>query len=174
MEVFLELLKYTIPALVVLATAYFLLKLYLESQFRLQATAQRGESLKTTLQLRLQAYERLTLFCERAAIHNALLRARMPGMRVADLRNALLASVNQEFDHNAVQQLYVSETLWKIISLAKEETLALIARTAAGLDADADADLLVDALFGHFNRLDAPTPLQRAISAIRTEAKELF
>jgi hypothetical protein len=108
MEVFLELLKYTIPALVVLATAYFLLKLYLESQFRLQAMAQRGESLKTTLQLRLQAYERLTLFCERAAIHNALLRARTPGMRVADLRNALLASVNQEFDHNAVQQLYVS------------------------------------------------------------------
>ena len=96
MEVFLEILKYTIPALVVFATAYFLLKLYLDDRLRYEKAVQRGESLKTTLPLRLQAYERLTLLCDRAGIPSTLLRVRMPGMTVADLRGSLMLTISQE------------------------------------------------------------------------------
>ena len=173
MEVFLEILKYTIPSLVVFATAYFLLKLYLDDRLRYEKAVQRSESLKTTLPLRLQAYERLTLLCDRAGVPSTLLRVRMPGMTVADLRGALMLTISQEFDHNTSQQLYVSETLWQIITLAKNETLAFVSQTAADLPNDSDAGQLVTSLLQAVDDMPV-TPLQRAIVAIRTEAGQLF
>ena len=173
MELFFEILKYTIPSLVVFATAYFLLKLYLDDRLRYEKAVQRGESLKTTLPLRLQAYERLTLLCDRAGIPSTLLRVRMPGMTVADLRGSLMLTISQEFDHNTSQQLYVSETLWQIITLAKNETLAFVSQTAADLPHDSDAGQLVTSLLQAVDDMPV-TPLQRAIVAIRTEAGQLF
>ena len=90
-----------------------------------------------------------------------------------DLRGALMLSINQEFDHNTSQQLYVSETLWQIITLAKNETLAFVSQTASDLPADSNADELVSSLLQAIDQMPA-TPLQRAIVAIRTEAGQLF
>jgi hypothetical protein len=173
METFYEILKYTVPSLVVFATAYFLLKLYLDDRLRAELAAQRSESLKITLPLRLQAYERLTLLCDRAGITNTLLRIRMPEMRNGDLRGALLLAISQEFDHNTSQQLYVSDTLWQIISLAKNETLVLVSQTAPELDPQGDCAELVGALLERLEQ-QPNTPLQRALVAIRTEAGQLF
>lgn len=174
MELFLELLKYTVPALVVFITAYFLLKLYLDDRLRYELATQRNEALKITLPLRLQAYERLTLLCDRAAVPNTLLRIRTPGMKVRELRGALLLAISQEFDHNTSQQLYVSDTLWQIISLAKNETLNFVSRTATDLDPEANDDLLVSALLEALDQQGSITLLQKAIVAIRTEAGKLF
>lgn len=174
METLLEILKYTIPGLLVAVTAYYLLKTLLESQNRSVQLAQRNEALKITLPLRLQAYERLTLLCDRAALPNVLLRVRMNGMAMSELRGALLLAITQEFSHNTSQQLYVSETLWQIITLAKDETLAAVSRAAEGLDADNDADILVGRILQAVDEQHGATPLQRAIVAIRTEAGQLF
>lgn len=174
MEMFLELLKYTIPGLIVFLTAYFLLKLYLDDRLRMELAAQRSEAMKITLPLRLQAYERLTLLCDRVAIQNTLLRIRMPGMTTGGLRGALLLSISQEFDHNTSQQLYVSDTLWKIISLAKNETLNIVGETASDLDPNSDCSYLVEALFKVIEETGPASTLQKAIVAIRTEAGQLF
>ncbi|MBK8967429.1 MAG: hypothetical protein R3D58_05915 [Saprospiraceae bacterium] len=174
MELFLELLKFTIPALIVFFTAYFLLKMLLDERQRIDRMALKQDAQKITLPLRLQAYERLTLLCDRVSIHNSLLRIRMPGMTVADLKGALLLSISQEFEHNTSQQLFVSETLWRIINLAKSQTLDLITEAAEDLDPQANAGLLVDKLLAAVDAQDAMPPLQRAIVAIRTEAGQLF
>lgn len=174
MEIFLDLLKYTIPGLVVFATAYFLLKLYLDDRLRYELTKQRSESLKIILPIRLQAYERLTLLCDRTNVHNTLLRIRMPGMTVGELRGALMLAISQEFDHNTSQQLYVSETLWQIIALAKNDTLNFIAQTAPDLDPKADAEPFVQALLQALDEKGPATILQKAIVAVRMEAGQLF
>ncbi|MBK6931398.1 MAG: hypothetical protein IPH12_11220 [Saprospirales bacterium] len=122
-----------------------------------------GKTHKKSHFLRLQAYERLTLLCDRVAISNTLLRIRTPGMRVAELKGALMLSISQEFDHNTSQQLFVSETLWQIISVAKEQTLTLILKAAEGLDGQADADVLVERLFSMLEEQGAPTALHRAL-----------
>lgn len=173
MAFFLELLKYTVPAFIVFFTAYFLLKMLLDERQRIDRMVLRQDAQKITLPLRLQAYERLTLLCDRASIHNTLLRIRMPGMTVADLKGALLLSISQEFEHNTSQQLFVSETLWQIISLAKSQTLNSITDAAEELDSHADAGLLVDKLLAAMDEQGTP-PLQRAIIAVRTEAGQLF
>nr|MBP6829024.1 hypothetical protein [Saprospiraceae bacterium] len=90
MEMFLELLKYTIPGLLVFVSSYFLLKQYLDDKLRSELAAQRNESVRITLPLKLQAYERLILLCDRASVPNTLLRIRMPGMTSGELRGALM------------------------------------------------------------------------------------
>ncbi len=174
MSFFLEILKLTLPALVVFFTVYFMLKLLLEERQRHDAALLRQNAQKVTLPLRLQAYERLTLLCERTAIPNVLLRVRTPGMTAGQLTNALLIAIHQEFDHNTSQQLYVSDTLWRIISTARQQTLTLITQAAEGLDPQASDEALVQRLFAMLEVQGEPTPLQQAIIAIRTEAGQLF
>ena len=171
---FLELLKYTIPGLLVFVSSYFLLKQYLDDKLRSELAAQRNESVRITLPLKLQAYERLILLCDRASVPNTLLRIRMPGMTSGELRGALMLAISQEFDHNTSQQLYVSDTLWKIISLAKNETLSIVSETAPELDPKSDSSELIDVLFKVLEENGQSTMLQKAIVAIRTEAGQLF
>ncbi len=173
MELFFELLKYTIPALVVFATAYYLLKMLLDERQRIDQAILRHDAQKITLPLRLQAYERLTLLCDRVGVANTLLRVQSPGMKVRDLRGSLMLAISQEFDHNTSQQLYVSETLWQIIEFAKNNTLSMVTNTADHLDPGAPAELLFGALLEELE-LQQPTILQKTIIAIRTEAGQLF
>lgn len=173
MEFFLEILKLTIPGIIVFATAYFLLKTLLEERQRVDRALLRNDAQKITLPLRLSAYERLMLLCDRADVANTMLRVRMPGMKVRELRGALLFAINQEFEHNVSQQLYVSDVLWQIIRTAKNNTLAFITLTAPELDPESDAELFANTLLKVLDE-ESITPLQTAILAIRTEAGQLF
>lgn len=173
MEFFLDILKLTIPALIVGATAYFLLKALLDERQRIDYALLRNDAQKITLPVRLSAYERLMLLCDRADIANTMLRVQMPNMKVRDLRGVLLMAINQEFEHNVSQQLYVSDTLWQIIRMAKNNTLSLVALTGADLDPDAPAEALANALLQALDE-QSVTPLQTAIMAVRTEAGKLF
>ncbi|MBL7796365.1 MAG: hypothetical protein JNJ90_07680 [Saprospiraceae bacterium] len=174
MALFLELLKFTIPGLIVFFTAYFLLKLLLDERQRVDRMLLQQDAQKITLPLRIQAYERLTLLCDRVSLPNTLLRIRTPGMKVGDLTGALLLSISQEFEHNTSQQLYVSETLWRIITLAREQTLMLVTKAAEDLDSNTDAEELVKRIFSLLEEQEGPTPLHRALVAIRMEAGRLF
>jgi len=173
MELFFEVLKYTIPALVVFATAYYLLKILLDERQRIDQAILRNDAQKITLPLRLQAYERLTLLCDRAGVINTMFRVRAPGMKVRDLRATLMLAISQEFDHNTSQQLYVSDTLWRIIQFAKNDTLMLVTTAGSDLDTNGDAELLFNNLVEELEQQDPPT-LQKALLAIRTEAGQLF
>lgn len=173
MEFFLDILKLTIPAVIVGATAYMLLKALLDERQRMDRALLRNDAQKITLPLRLSAYERLMLLCDRADVANTMLRVRMPNMKVRDLRGVLLMAINQEFEHNVSQQLYVSDTLWQIIRMAKNNTLALVTMTGDDIDPDAPAEALAEALLKALDEMSL-TPLQTAIHAVRTEAGQLF
>jgi hypothetical protein len=174
MESLLEILKYTIPGILVFVATYFSIKQFLDDRLRRESLRQRGENSKMTLPLKLQAYERLILLCDRLTITNLLIRLRTTGMSVADLRGSLMIAVQQEFDHNVSQQLYVSETLWQILILARQQTLNLITSSASGLDPGAADDAYVQALLENAERVGEQPPLQQAIMAIRMEAGQYF
>jgi hypothetical protein len=133
----------------------------------------RNEAQKVTLPVRLSAYERLMLLCDRADVANTMLRVRMPGMKVRELRGVLLMAINQEFEHNVSQQLYVSDTLWQIIRMARNNTLAMVTMTGQDIDPESDSEALADALLKLMDEQQI-TPLQTAIMAVRTEAGKLF
>ena len=76
LELLLEILKITAPALVVFFTVYYLMKEYLAKQYSIRLLDLKENQQKSTLPLRLQAYERLSMFCERINLPSLILRLR--------------------------------------------------------------------------------------------------
>ena len=72
-----------------------------------------GDSSNT--QLRLQAYERLTLLVDRIALPNLISRINQAGTSAKDMQMLLTRSIKEEFDHNITQQIYVSTDAWNSV-----------------------------------------------------------
>ncbi len=170
MATFLEILKYIIPSLVVFATCYFLIKQFFNKEYALKALELKGKYSKDAIPLKLQAYERLLLFCDRISIPNLLLRLKTRNMTVDDLKAAMMISVQKEFEHNMAQQLYVSNKLWEILHLAKNDTISLITSSAEGLSNQENAESLANKLMQKYSSMQK-NPIQIATTAIKEEAK---
>lgn len=169
LEILLEIVKLTLPGLVVFATVYTVMRQMTE-QTRLNRRAeQAAETRKITVNLRLQAYERLSLYCERISIPNLLLRLRTENTTVLSLKWAMMQAIRQEFEHNITQQIYVSEQLWQILKLARDTTSEVIDQVAAAQDPDADVQRFIEGLF-EFLEKQEKDPLATALVAIKREA----
>ncbi len=169
MSIFLEIIKLTVPSLIVFATAYFVLRQYLQAQYQKDAMQLRNKLSKEAIPLKLKAYERLLLFCSRIDIHNLILRLKTRDMNVEQLTNAMVVSVQKEYEHNLAQQLYTSNKLWEIITLSKNDVIALIFEAAKLLPQKANANELSQALMQKIN--SNANPLKVAEKAIKEEAK---
>lgn len=173
LAVIFEILKFTIPALVMFWAVQSLFKQFLQGQQQLRLMEIKQKQSNTTLPLRLQAYERLSLFCERISITNLVMRLKTEGMQAGALRVALMMAIQQEFEHNLTQQVYVSEQLWEIIKLSRTDTVNVVTSVAEGVDPKADANELVKALFRAVETREG-SPLLTAQAAIKKEAGLLF
>jgi len=169
LAVILEIVKITVPALIVFFTVYYLIKTYLEKEYQVKALEYKQEQIRTTVPLRLQAYERLSLFCERITIPSLVLRVRNSGMTALDLRLAMMVAIQQEFEHNITQQVYVSNQLWQIIQIARDDTVNVMNVVYQQVDAKADAQEYIQHLFKHWETREGQ-PLQKALQAIKKEA----
>jgi hypothetical protein len=76
--------------------------------------------------LRIQAYERLVLYMERITPGALILRLHQAGMSSKLLRADMAKTVREELEHNLSQQIYVSDKAWKMVILAKDETINLL------------------------------------------------
>lgn len=170
MVVILEILKYTIPSLVAFIAVYYILRQYLSAQYQLQSLEVRSKYSKDAIPLKVQAYERLLLFCERISITNLLLRLKTNSMNATELKNAMVISIQKEYEHNMAQQLYASNKLWEIITLAKNDMIALVSNAYQGLDHNSTADELSNKLLQQLSTMPK-SPLDLAIAGIKEEAK---
>jgi len=169
MEFLLELLKLTLPGLLVFLAAYYVLKTYLDSQLRREEIKLQRERREATLPLKLQAYERLSMFCERITLPNLLLRVRQEEMTAGALRLGMLLDLQQEYEHNITQQVYVSTQLWEIIKIARDESIDLISIAAQEVSKDAKGQELAQQIFKLLNEREALV-VEKALLAIKKEA----
>ncbi len=172
-NILLEIIKITVPALIVFFTVYYLFKTYLDKQYQLKQLEFKQANQKTTIPLRLQAYERLSLFCERISIPNLLLRLNESGQSTAALRLKLLLTIQQEFEYNITQQLYVSEQLWQIIKISREDTMTIVNGIAENIDSKAPSSELSSRLLA-FVESQPDSSLDKALLAIKKEATILM
>lgn len=173
LEVILEILKLTIPGLIVFITVYVLLKQLTAQLLVNRQMDQRIDAQKISIPHRLQAYERLSLYCERISIPNLILRLRHESMTVNSLKWAMMQAIQQEYEHNVTQQVYVSESLWTILRMAREHMMTILDATAHTLDKTATADQYIQALFEYLEKQEID-PLITALSAIKKEAALRF
>ncbi len=172
-----DILKITLPAATVAFTVWFMLRQYFNSQFqlrRLEIQQQNAvQHTQQTLPMRLQALERLSLLCERIQIPNLILRLRADGAKVNELQAAMLIAIQQEYEHNITQRIYVSDSLWKIIEAARQHVANVVLLAASQVDAKADQSALVKSLFELLESQNQDA-LQTAQMAIRAEASSYF
>lgn len=159
----------TIPSVVVLLAVFLMFRLYFQHQTQLRILDSKREKVQVTLPLRLQAFERLTLLCERISLPDLVLRLKTPGTNASALRAALLLAIQQEYEHNLTQQLYISAELWSILIAAKDKTMDLITIAADGLAADASSDDYANQLMNMISA-ENTLPSQIAKRAIKTES----
>ncbi len=169
LNVILEIVKLTIPALIVFATAYYMLNALLKRQSEAQMLELKQKQSETTLPIKLTAYERLSLFCERIAMHNLVLRQRQPGMSAEQLRLSMLLSIQQELEHNITQQVYVSHELWQIIKVARDHHVRIINEVYDELEEKATAEVYSNKLLDTMRALPGSS-LDKAQLAIKKEA----
>ena len=164
----LDILKYILPSLVVFATAYYLLKQYLNHQTALKSLELKSKDDNTLTAVKLQAYERLTLFLERIMPYNLYLRLNNSDLNAKSLQNAMLIALQQEYEHNLTQQVYISNNLWKIIKLAKDQTVDIISQCGDHVYNTDGPDALMSKINKVMNELKM-NPIEQAKAAIKKE-----
>lgn len=173
LSVILEIIKVTIPALIVFLTVYYLLKTYLDKQYQVKLLKFKQKQHGVTIPLRLQAYERLSLFCERITIPSLVLRLKQEDQNAAIFRVALLMTIQQEFEYNITQQVYVSDQLWQIIKISRDETVNIINGLAEKVDPKAPSKELAGVLLKYVEAQPS-SALDKALIAIKKEASILM
>lgn len=162
-------LGFTLPSIIVLLAVFLMFKQYFQHLSHTRILELKREKSQITLPLRLQAFERLILLCERIDLPDLVLRLKTPGTNAGALRSALLLAIQQEYEHNLTQQLYVSPELWSILISAKNKTMDLITIAADGIDNQANADDYARKLITMAYNEDA-LPSHIAKRAIKTES----
>lgn len=168
-----EILKYTLPAIVVLLCAIFVLRAVLKYYLvRLSLESKRETNVKT-LNIRLQAYERIVLFLERISPQQLVLRVDAREMDVDRYHRILLQTIREEFEHNIAQQIYISAEAWELVKSAKESVVQMINKSKNELN-EGDPALDLASKIIELKMLEGNKQIDRAVSFIKKEVMGLF
>ncbi|MEM7657409.1 MAG: hypothetical protein AAF399_14840, partial [Bacteroidota bacterium] len=156
-EILAEILKYVVPAGLVLLAVKYMNDQQLKRQQVEETHRLRAEILKTHLPLKLSAYERGILFLERISPENLLPRVSPVQKNVRQFLAELKLDIHSEYEHNLAQQLYISPQGWQMLRHAKEDLINLIQQQAKELPPESEAlQLSLKVLEAYMGRPDNP------------------
>jgi hypothetical protein len=92
-----------------------------------------------TKPLRLQAYERLVLLCERISLPSLISRVSIPGISAREMQMLLIESIKQEYEYNISQQVYVSTLAWDAVRNLRDQSMLVVNQIANVLPSNASA-----------------------------------
>jgi len=123
--------------------------------------------------LRLQAYERLSLFADRITLKNLVTRMHATGFTSAELKAGLTESIRQEYEHNITQQNYVNPEVWKAVTNLKEQNIYIINQLSTALPPNAPAVELSKLILEYASSNNAELSAI-VLDAIQYEVKKLL
>ena len=173
MDVLLEILKYTIPALIVFLTVVVMLRAWSRNEEKRRKMEFNMHLTDDILPVRLQAYERSILLLERISPDSMIMRISRNDYSARQLQQELLSNITSEFEHNIAQQTYLSSEAWEKIKVAKNQVINLINETANEVKPDASGPTLGKLILERLTELKN-LPSQAAIDFLKQEVKTLF
>jgi hypothetical protein len=126
-----------------------------------------------TIKLKLQAYERLTVYAERAGLKNLVSRMHSDDNSARQMQMELLQTLNSEYEYNISQQIYVSPEMWKAITKLRDQNIFIINQIAATLPAQATAMELSKALLEYSMTSNAELN-KIVLEALNFEAQQIL
>jgi hypothetical protein len=168
---FYSLLMYCVPTLLTGLIAYLFFKEYTNNENKRRHYILHKSLQKEVLPVKLQAYERLALVLERMSPNNLLIRIQPISQRKQDYEQLLIQNIEQEFEHNLAQQIYLSEECWNIILTAKNTTIQFIRNcdlSNESVNADKFRELVLT------KSMDKPAPSAVALAYLKNEVSNLL
>ena len=170
-ESVINLFLYTIPAVVTGLIAYYFFKEHTKNEDGRRRFLLKKEMQVNAMPLRLQAYERMALFLERITPSKLLIRVQPMSIDKKDYEYLLINNIEQEFEHNLSQQIYVTDECWNIITAAKNATIQLV-RKATMLETTDTADKLREVILTEM--MEKRSPSDAALSYIKEEVSDMW
>ena len=170
-EQLLNLLMYTVPAIVTGAIAYLFFREHMQNEEQRRKYNIVKTLSKEALPVRLQAYERITLFLERISLANLVSRVKPYNDDANDYEALLLRTITEEFEHNLSQQIYITQECWNVVRTAKSATAALIRKTNMSDKVDT-SDRLRETILRDL--MDTTAPSETALQFIKQEVSEII
>lgn len=167
----LDILIPVLPAVVVGLLAYYFFDGFLKNEENRRRFILHKEAQTEALPIRLQAYERLTLFLVRISPLQLLIRVKPTGEDKKAYVDLLAATIEQEFEHNLTQQVYVSNECWAAIKSAKNTLIQQLRKTLADTQLQNAQDIR-EYILTNFDESQNPTSL--ALDYLKAEVQELF
>ena len=164
-----ESIAYILPAAVTGFVAYYMFNGFIKSQNSERKLEILAAKRKDSLPIKLQAYERLLLFCERINPVKMLLRIQPLSTETNEYLQLLIANIEQEFEHNLVQQIYISDDSWTAIYAAKSAVINKLKQVAEN---SSSANELRENVLIDYSKTLPPT--ETAIAFIKNEVKKLL
>ncbi len=172
MEWLIDIIKVVIPMGLLVLMAYVLLSQFFRGQLRLKSIELQRDRKKDVLELKLNAYERLALYLERITFPDMIMRLNTGRMEARTMYTSLLMTIQKEYEHNLSQQVYISEQLWQIVRLTKQEMSNLVT-DAFSEDDEQSLDEYINRLLVKYAEWKM-NPVETAKSAVRQEAALLL
>lgn len=167
----LELLSFTIPSAITGLVAYYFFVNHTKNEERKLKLSLLKENQKLALPIKLQAYERMTLFLERINPSNLLIRITSVNNDKNAYALSIMNSIEQEFEHNLAQQIYITDECWNVIVASKNATLQLITKTSQ-LETIMNAQDLREAILTKM--IEVSPPSKTALAYIKNEVKNFI
>ncbi|GAA3606147.1 hypothetical protein Q4Q39_11365 [Flavivirga amylovorans] len=167
----LDLFLFAIPSLITGCIAYYFFKEHTKNEDGRRRFLLKKDLQVTAMPLRLQAYERMALFLERITPSKLLIRTTPLTSNKEDYEALLIHTIEQEFEHNLSQQIYISDKCWSIITTAKNATIQLI-RKANLLEKTDTANKLREVILTEM--MERHSPSDAALSFIKEEVSDLW
>ena len=166
-----ELLSFTIPAIVTGFVAYYFFSLHTKNEERKMKLSMLKANQKLSLPIKLQAYERMTLFLERINPSSLVVRVHSINNDKNAYFTSLINTIEQEFEHNLSQQIYISEQCWSVIVASKNATIHII-KEAIENSSISNAQELREEIVKIVVNTSSPTTA--ALSVLKQEVKDFI
>lgn len=167
----LELLFYCIPAAITALVAYAAFEKFARIDDNRRRFQLMRENQKNALPLRLQAYERMALFLERINPAKLVLRITPMNEDKKEYENLLVHHIEQEFEHNLTQQIYITDDCWTMIINAKNTIIQNIRKVGLMTDVDS-VQKFREAILA--NQLENDSASNVALAFLKNEIKSFL
>ena len=168
MENVYDILKITLPALIVLFTAWLMLRGLMKNDQDKRRQELVLQNTKTVTPIKLHAYERMVLFLERISLESLLVRVSTPDMTATQLHSSLLTTIRSEFEHNLAQQIYMSPQAWEVVRNARSNMIKIINTEMERMPAGTPAMALSKQLLEKVMEMEKE-PTRAAIDYLKSE-----
>lgn len=168
-----EILKYTLPALIVFLTTWIIIRSMVKTEQKRNYYETISKNQRITTPIRMQAYERMTILLERISPEALIMRVNNPALTAKQFQTELLSAIRSEFDHNVAQQIYISTQAWELIKNAKTSVIQLINSTAAQIKPEAQSIILSRMILEELMQQEK-SPVAIALEYLKTEIREFF